>query len=195
MRFGQSTFGAWFIANYEVFSTLLLFVVYVACFFVSGVYDVVRGLAADGEGEAVWLVLLLGALCVLFAKTFFYVPVANRGADWITLVVNVVWVVLIYNKLNGSEADGFVGVMLAEVGVSFVWALLLARSTYRNFDEVVSRRMLYRNSRVELFSGAWSYTMNRFVAVFCNTNGLLLISTAIIALAGNEEAVASLAGN
>ena len=143
------------------------------------------------EGEAVWLLLLMGALGVMIAKTFFYVPVASQVADWMLIILNIVWIVLLYSKLGDIGAGGFVSVMLVEVVISFVWAFMLARSTYRNFDEVVSLRMLYRNSRVDLFSEALAYTVNRFAAVFCNTNGLLLLATAIIALASNKEALAS----
>ena len=186
MKFGQTTFGAWLIANYEIVSTVALFAIYVICFFATGVSDMLKA-----EGEAVWLLLLMGALGVMIAKTFFYVPVASQVADWMLIILNIVWIVLLYSKLGDIGAGGFVSVMLVEVVISFVWAFMLARSTYRNFDEVVSLRMLYRNSRVDLFSEALAYTVNRFAAVFCNTNGLLLLATAIIALASNKEALAS----
>lgn len=46
---------------------------------------------------------------------------------------------------------------------SHLLALLLAVYTYRNFDEVVSRRMLYRNSAVDMFEEQMKYTICRLM--------------------------------
>lgn len=48
-------------------------------------------------------------------------------------------------------------------GCSHLLALLLAVYTYQNFDEVVSRRMLYRNSAVDMFEEQLKYTICRFM--------------------------------
>jgi hypothetical protein len=52
-------------------------------------------------------------------------------------------------------------------GISVV-SFFIARYAKYNFDEVVSRRMLYRNSSVSMFEMEWKYTIDRFcIATFC----------------------------
>lgn len=48
-------------------------------------------------------------------------------------------------------------------GGSHLLALLFAVYIYRNFDEVVSRRMLYRNSAVDMFEEQLKYTICQFM--------------------------------
>lgn len=49
---------------------------------------------------------------------------------------------------------------------SFAFGLAGAIYANRNFDDVVSRRFLYRNSDVSVFEEQWKYTFNRFFACF-----------------------------
>jgi hypothetical protein len=53
--------------------------------------------------------------------------------------------------------------------VVFIAGSLLGRAiaiyTYHNFQEVVSRRMLYRNSNVDLFEIRWKYVIDRFTNI------------------------------
>ena len=73
--------------------------------------------------------------------------------------------------------------MLERVSWSWlIWAAVfssvfgLAGAIYanRNFDEVVSRRFLYRNSDVSVFEEQWKYTFNRFYAFFMATMAIAL---------------------
>lgn len=52
---------------------------------------------------------------------------------------------------------------------SFAFGLAGAIYANRNFDDVVSRRFLYRNSDVSVFEEQWKYTFNRFFACFMAT--------------------------
>ena len=52
---------------------------------------------------------------------------------------------------------------------SFAFGLAGAFYANRNFDDVVSRRFLYRNSDVSVFEEQWKYTFNRFFACFMAT--------------------------
>ena len=52
---------------------------------------------------------------------------------------------------------------------SFAFGLAGAIYANRNFDDVVSRRFLYRNSVVSVFEEQWKYTFNRFFACFMAT--------------------------
>ena len=72
-----------------------------------------------------------------------------------------------------------------EVGISLNWLVWLcipsliagvftAIYAYQNFDDVVSRRFLYRNSAASVFEYEWKYTINRFLAGFIAFYGLAL---------------------
>jgi hypothetical protein len=50
---------------------------------------------------------------------------------------------------------------------------IIAFYTYNNIDEVLSRRMLYRNSNVSLFEYSWLYTLDRF----CNITLSIIVCT------------------
>jgi hypothetical protein len=57
----------------------------------------------------------------------------------------------------------------------------LAIYTRQNIDEIVSRRMLYRNSRVSLFSITWLYTLDRFSGIASSvTIGSIAIMASIL---------------
>lgn len=57
-----------------------------------------------------------------------------------------------------------------------VIAFLLARYAWIHFDEVVSRRMLYRNSAVDLFDIQWKYT----IVIFMDAVSALTFLAAIV---------------
>ncbi len=50
--------------------------------------------------------------------------------------------------------------------LSIIGGIFIAIYAYRNYDEVVSRRFLYRNSNVSVFEHAWKYAFNRQFAGF-----------------------------
>lgn len=50
--------------------------------------------------------------------------------------------------------------------VAFVFGIITAVYANRHFDDVVSRRFLYRNSDVSVFEHQWMYTFNRLYAGF-----------------------------
>ena len=65
---------------------------------------------------------------------------------------------------------------------SFAFGLAGAIYANRNFDDVVSRRFLYRNSDVSVFEEQWKYTFNRFFACFMATTLIALEIMLFLAL-------------
>lgn len=53
-------------------------------------------------------------------------------------------------------------------------AFLIARYAYINFDDVVSRRWMYRNSAKDVFESTWKYAINRFFSGYVLVFALLL---------------------
>jgi hypothetical protein len=56
-----------------------------------------------------------------------------------------------------------------------VIATLIAIFVYRNFEEVVSRRMLYRNSAVEMFDSRLGYTFGQFMNISSAIFGAVIL--------------------
>lgn len=62
---------------------------------------------------------------------------------------------------------------------AIVCAIWVAIFTWNNYDEVVSRRMRYINSRASMYEGQWKYTLGRFlVTIVC-----IFYSSSVIAYA------------
>jgi hypothetical protein len=73
---------------------------------------------------------------------------------------------------NFSEYMGLL--MLIQGSILLFWIIFLIASlisiipaiyTYRHINEVISRRMSYRNSKVNLFEYSWLYTLDRFCSI------------------------------
>ena len=58
--------------------------------------------------------------------------------------------------------------------IACVFGVCIAVYANRNFDDVVSRRFLYRNSTVSVFEEQWKYTFNRFYAGFMTFSAIAL---------------------
>lgn len=61
------------------------------------------------------------------------------------------------------------------LGCATVISALISYFIYVNFDEVVSRRMLYRSSAVEMFDSQIKYTIGQFMNVSSAIFGLVFI--------------------
>ena len=78
--------------------------------------------------------------------------------------------------------------IVAFLSWTFLWILFIGSSViglisaiyaFLNFDDVVSLRMLYRNSCVSLFEANWLYTIDRFaglsLSIFLNIGWFIMI--------------------
>lgn len=166
----MKTLLSWLIANVEVFTTLVLVVVFEVYVFTAEITTI----SADDQ----WMLAGGGAMGIVAAKTMLGgVPTKNTVGDVVNLCVIVVAYVLIWViTSDDGEYHAFYAPSIGVLCVSLVVAAAVAAFTFRNFGEVVSRRMLYANSNVSLFSIATMYTFNRFVAALgsASTFGLVL---------------------
>lgn len=60
----------------------------------------------------------------------------------------------------------FFSSLIATIVLAIATGTIASIYAYKNFDEVVSRRFLYRNSDVSVFEVQWKYAFNRFYAGF-----------------------------
>lgn len=169
----MKTLYAWLIANVEGFTTSLVMVAFAFFLFTSSVLTMETG---DRIG-----IFLLGSIVITSSKVLMGgIPSKGTLTDMLNLVIiGAIYVVLFIFGFAGLGKDPFFEelfyVALSICVVSLVLAVMASLFTYRNMDEVVSRRMLYINSRVDLFEINWMYTFNRFVATFSGVSSLGMI--------------------
>lgn len=165
----MKTLLSWLIANIEVFTTVVLVLVFEVYVFTAGAAAV----AADDQ----WMLAVGGAMGIVAGKTVIGgVPTKNTVGDIVNLCVIVVVYILVWTVTSDDgEFHAFYAPSVSVLCVSLVVAAAVAAFTLRNFDEVVSRRMLYANSNASLFGIAAMYTFNRFVAAFSSVTTFGLV--------------------
>ena len=181
------THKAWLVANLEIalfiVSGLLLLLTFPLYYFSDmmthwiviaivsiSLCMVVLGLskcAQDGIGQFVLALVFVLGLGLGFIKTMIHdSPVLS---EWLQVGRNHRIVI----------SDSIVIALLSLLG-----SLYIARYAYRHFEEVVSRRYLYRTSNTEQFSGQLRYMFNRlfisFLAIFSVLTSLILVIQVLI---------------
>ena len=172
----MKTLLSWLIANIEVFTTVVLIIVFEAYIFTADITTI----SSDDK----WMLAVGGAMGVVAVKAIVGgVPTKNTIGDVVNLGVVVVAYVLIWVITSDEgEYHAFYPPSITVLCVSLVVAAVAAVFTFINFDEVVSRRMLYINSNASLFGIAAMYTFNRFVATLSSVSnfGLILALTVMV---------------
>ena len=120
---------------------------------------------------------LVGLLVICGAFEFAGgIQIQNTVGD----VCNLVLIGAIYYFAFAHER--YAGMYLPSVGAfawcivpAIVFGLCVAVFTARNFDDVVSRRMLYRNSAVDMFEMEMKYVFNRFVSAMSAVTAMAVL--------------------
>ena len=185
----ENTFLSWLIANLEVvfiFFTILIQLIIFLAGQKNGWFVGFSDPQQEFSEECVaWLFSLIIAVVI---SVFIVSGIKDVKGFIVTLVVLSV-VILLANFANDNEIirsinDLKVG-LKEDFGISLNWLVWLcipslivgiftAIYAYQNFDDVVSRRFLYRNSAASVFEYEWKYTINRFLAGFIAFYGLAL---------------------
>lgn len=79
------------------------------------------------------------------------------------------------------EEDAAIIAMLIMIVASLVSAGIIATYAYRNFDDIVSRKMRYRSSKAELQTGRFAYW---FVSLFFSFLALIARSFLLLMIIG-----------
>ena len=165
----MKTLLAWLIANIEAFTTVLLLVIFEVYIFTANIATI----SSDDMG----MLAVGGALGIVAAKTLMGgVPTKNTIGDVVNLCIVIVAYAIIWLITSDDDMyDNFYPPLITILCMSLVIAVIVAIFTFRNFNEVVSRRILFINSNVSLFEIAGMYTFNRFVATFSSVSVFCLI--------------------
>jgi len=149
----NATFKSWIIANFEI-------IIFCSLIF----------------GGALFVALYDLTLIIKYKDYFLYsaiiipiftFPVNNGGAGLlkyiIILAINVFIAVLVYLSPDEIMLSGTIIIPCCclFIGAS-IFGGTMAHYTHLHFNEVVSRRMLYHNSKVNLFGIKWKYVLDRF---------------------------------
>lgn len=150
----MGTFKSWLIANLEIVYCLLLVLIIV-------------GVALFGDiPKNTWLIVALISLCV------FLPAIVGIKHGFIGFLIggigSAIWLIPVIVDSNKST------LLIVFAAIAFVTGVLLAIYAYMHFDDVVSRRFLYRNSAVSVFEESWKYAFNRFFAGFILVWGLAM---------------------
>ena len=165
-------FKCWFIANFEIFMLLLTAITSSIIFW--------RG--AGIEHETALLVYLYGLFGV-FLLTFPTNRSAWQFGKYILMLGGVVfltwavksqgWAMSNLTENNQELTSSFLTYFWIVFSIATVISGWLAYYTYVNIDEVISLRMLWKNSNVSLFEFSWLYTLDRF----CNITVSIVVCT------------------
>ena len=94
------------------------------------------------------------------------------------ILASICFFILIINSENSIDNNQVIlqtqkdysSLFLILIGLTLItiifFSVKVAIYTYKNFSEVVSRRMLWRNSNVSLFNEQLKYSIGRFIASF-----------------------------
>jgi hypothetical protein len=167
----NNTFKYWMVANFEMLSAIaagLLSVLLIPCFFNEEQHP------DDSIGGRILVAFFLFALSCVQGKSRFFSLIKY-------IIILLFWIGSTFMTDEESKMPAIVIVLgwISLVAGTIV-GIKLAIFTNRNIDEIVSRRMLYRNSKVDLFEITWVYTLDRFAGVasaiaLCSTLMILMI--------------------
>jgi hypothetical protein len=162
----MTTFKYWLIANFEIIIGIVTVLVHIVLFICA--YDEERPEKMDS--------LLVGI--IISVPVIFFISSVPRDDRFFSLfkyiLVLLFWILIpiiipIISKDNPIQVPLSIivwGWIIFAAGT--VVGIRFAIFTKRNIDQIVSRRMLYRNSSVQLFEITWIYTLYRFGCIACS---------------------------
>ncbi|GHV66113.1 hypothetical protein FACS1894199_08850 [Bacteroidia bacterium] len=172
----NNTSKCWLIANFETVATTILVVLYVlvALFFQGDVT------------EGVTMGLVYGTYCLIIPGAVVSTPPSFSKTVLIFLLTLGGAVFFLFAENKSALPDWITSLWVVADIVAFGVGFFIARYAHVHFSEVVSRRMLYWNSRVSLFEERWKYALDRFsVAAFYTLYGVASVISLIYML-GNQ---------
>lgn len=154
----MKTFLAWLIAN----------ICGIVDFFIIVIFEIFlfKEKIPTGEADIASLAIMGPFLILSFHGIAGGMPSKNFTGDMINLCILILEYILAWYLWENSPNFPFLTIYVWGSIPSLIIALITAIFTANNMDEVVSRRMLYRNSNANIFEIKLLYTFNRFIAVF-----------------------------
>lgn len=155
----MKVFLSWLVANFEVFVTVLLCIVF-------GILFAVGIDSSVFTTQEKWGLI---AVAVFFMALPASITVKNFEMSMIMfllMLAGYIYVIVSPDVVSNATLPWMPTALIASGAVSLVVALAIGIYTAINMDDVVSRRMLYVNSDVGMFDMTLKYSLNRFMAAF-----------------------------
>lgn len=176
-------FRTWLFAN-------LGMVYFVCLLIIIGVVSMITSpIKPSGEVNDLWTFSMIVTGVISFVVLFACEPNIGPAFTLFLLIGGYLLIILIRFE-DGSRLLDLPKDMIQKMNkliitlsaVSLVPAFFIARYCYLNFDDVVSRRWLYRNSGKDVFESTWKYTINRFLTSFVVIAALILDIVGVVAV-------------
>jgi hypothetical protein len=154
-----NTFKFWLVANFGVIITVIATIIAVV---------VALGIESSEETTKGELVLRISFI-TYFCTMLMCFPLKKMseifGRYFFMIGVGIMVVCFKEDFAIDPALSKFPTICWITLSCATVIATLIAIFVYRNFEEVVSRRMLYRNSAVEMFDSRLKYTLGQFMNI------------------------------
>jgi hypothetical protein len=171
----STTFKSWLVANLELVTAVVLSVIIIPLYVIFAGKDTPVDRASGELGDFFTIFFFLLVIPYVLVS----IPPRLIIGIVIYLLILGLGICLFFleNEKTGEHIFRLFSIAYLSVFVgASVLSFFIARYAKYNFDELVSRRMLYRNSRVGLFEIEWEYTIDRFcIATFCILDAILSI--------------------
>jgi hypothetical protein len=148
----STIFKSWLIANFEIFVSVIVGI------FCVTLYAIFIGVWHE---SALKIYLSLGVLILLPSARAISPPRLGIIKDIIAMAATV-WIYIYFFGVVGSKMYYTLPIPIAAI----LMGILASIYSYNNFEDVTSRRMLYHNSSVSLFTQQLLYAFDRFFGVF-----------------------------
>lgn len=154
----MKTFLAWLIAN----------ICGIVDFFIIVIFEIFlfKEKIPTGEADIASLAIMGPILILIFHSLVGGMPSKNFAGDMFNLCILILEYIFVWYLWKNVPEYATLSICAWGSIPSLIIALITAIFTANNMDEVVSRRMLYRNSNANMFEIKLLYTFNRFIAVF-----------------------------
>ena len=175
-------FKSWLISNFAV-------VYFVCALLVIGGVALFHLKDASGEVSTMFVstALAAGVIAILFVIATGPETFGPIGTTILLIGVYVYFIISLKNPSEGAPDPGTLSFIskankyvIVTSAIAIIPSFFVARYAYRNFDDVVSLRWLYRNSSKDVFASTWKYTINRFFMAFLVFFSIILLIAATI---------------
>jgi hypothetical protein len=167
----METSKCWVIANFEIVAFVLTLIVSAILLALFGLFGLVN---SKDVGE------VLGVAAVAALLSFPTKKGAWQYGRYVLLLL--VGIGMIVNRDGDIPVWGTI-LFWTVFAIASIISGVIAAYAYDNIDEVVSRRMLYRNSNVSLFEFTWRYTLDRFCSIAFSILACISLLVATFAVA------------
>lgn len=160
----NTTFRCWLIANFEIVLFWFTVIIGSLLLFITD-REKFLNLSDTRQND-----LISAHFVSIVILAIFNVPTKRAAFQYGKFLVMIGVVVIIMLNMTQMDFSSYESELMNRL-VAWFWIIFsiasiiggwLAYYTYNNMGEVLSRRMLYRNSNVSLFEFTWKYTLDRF---------------------------------